>query len=163
MSSESLNHSEDRPCEFLSPVERVRIGKPLIDQLRDAGHDATVLTRDPAAARKLNTRGIAAATGDALDPASVAKAVAQSRPDVIVNELTNIPRKMNPSGPPANSPRPMRCARAARQTYWRPPSRRPHHHREVWVSRRLLARQDRMKPGACRRQRTARRRECVSI
>jgi nucleoside-diphosphate-sugar epimerase len=72
------------------------IGKPLIDQLRDAGHEVTVLTRDPAAAGTLIARGIDAITGDALDPASVLKAVVQSRPDVIVNELTNIPRTTNP-------------------------------------------------------------------
>ena len=61
------------------------IGKPLIAQLRAAGHEALSLGRKAGDVR-----------ADALDAAAVKKAIAGVRPDVLVHQLTAIPPRLDP-------------------------------------------------------------------
>jgi 2-alkyl-3-oxoalkanoate reductase len=70
------------------------IGRPLLRQLKEAGHDVVGMTRSNAAAiRELGAEPVEA---DALDADGVRSAVAAARPDVVVNELTDLARPLNP-------------------------------------------------------------------
>ncbi|MGH2838316.1 MAG: NAD-dependent epimerase/dehydratase family protein [Thermoleophilaceae bacterium] len=72
------------------------IGRALLPQLREAGHDVTGMTRSEERARDLRELGAEPVVCDAFDAEGVAQAVAAARPDVVVNELTDIPKAINP-------------------------------------------------------------------
>ena len=72
------------------------IGRALVPQLCAAGHDVVGMTRSPERAAELEAHGAQAAVCDAFDAEGVARAVADARPDVVVNELTDIPKALNP-------------------------------------------------------------------
>jgi nucleoside-diphosphate-sugar epimerase len=61
------------------------VGRPLIRQLEEAGHEAVAASRSSKQAPM-----------DALDSASVSQAVGAAQPEVIVNQLTSIPDPINP-------------------------------------------------------------------
>ena len=71
------------------------IGRPLIERLRAAGHRAFGMVRSQNAA--LAEAGAESVIADALDPASVKAAVESVRPDVIINELTSLPKHYTPT------------------------------------------------------------------
>ena len=64
------------------------IGKPLIRQLKDHGHEVIGTTRSEAKAAELWDLGAKPVVLDALDRDAVVAAVAQAKPDAIVHELT---------------------------------------------------------------------------
>lgn len=66
------------------------IGKQLVPRLAAAGHQVHGMTRTESKRAMLEELGATAVVADALDPDQVADAVARSRPDVIVHELTAI-------------------------------------------------------------------------
>src|ERR671923_729506 len=66
------------------------IGKQLVPRLVAAGHEVHGMTRSESKQALLQEMGAAAVVADALDPDQVADAVARSKPDVIVHELTAI-------------------------------------------------------------------------
>ena len=68
------------------------IGQPLVRSLKANGHTVFALTRSPQSSRMAAELGAEPIIADALDAASVAAAVAQVRPDAIINELTSLPR-----------------------------------------------------------------------
>lgn len=72
------------------------IGKPLLSCLDDAGHElfALVRSRKPDGTREATRAHVVVA--DALDATSVLEVVQQTRPDVIVNELTSLPKHYRP-------------------------------------------------------------------
>jgi nucleoside-diphosphate-sugar epimerase len=70
------------------------IGRPLIRQLRERGHEVVGMTRSNAAA--IEQLGAQAVVADAFDADAVRSAVAASKPDVVVNELTDLGRPLNP-------------------------------------------------------------------
>ena len=72
------------------------IGKPLAGLLAAAGHQVTALTRSGAKLEQLRSAGAEPVTCDALDAAALAKAVGLARPDVVVNQLTALPRRISP-------------------------------------------------------------------
>ncbi|MEX1142917.1 MAG: NAD(P)-dependent oxidoreductase [Thermoleophilaceae bacterium] len=72
------------------------IGRPLVRQLVDAGHDVTAASRSAGRAEWLRELGAEPVGCDALDPAAVEAAVSQARPEAIVNELTAIPAAIDP-------------------------------------------------------------------
>lgn len=72
------------------------IGRPLVRQLREAGHEVIGMTRSEERAGALREQGAEAAIADALDAGSVRRAVEEARPDVVVNELTDLDRPLNP-------------------------------------------------------------------
>jgi 2-alkyl-3-oxoalkanoate reductase len=72
------------------------IGGPLVRQLVAAGHEVTGTTSSPARTGAIEAAGGRAAVCDALDAAAVAETVAAARPEVVVNELTRLPREYNP-------------------------------------------------------------------
>jgi 2-alkyl-3-oxoalkanoate reductase len=64
------------------------IGIELVPQLAGAGHDVIGMTRSSARADMLRTLGARSVMADALDPDAVARAVAETEPEVIVHQLT---------------------------------------------------------------------------
>ena len=72
------------------------VGRPLVDQLIKAGHAVTGLARDEKSAKKLRDQGATAAVADALDARAVHEAVAHSKPDVVINQLTSLPKRYTP-------------------------------------------------------------------
>jgi len=72
------------------------IGRALVPQLREAGHEVTAMTRYESRAETLREQGVEAVVCDAFETANVARAVAAARPEVVVNQLTDIPDAINP-------------------------------------------------------------------
>ncbi len=72
------------------------IGRALLPQLRDAGHEVTGMTRSEERAGGLRELGAEPVVCDAFDAHAVANAVAAARPEVVVNQLTDIPKAINP-------------------------------------------------------------------
>jgi nucleoside-diphosphate-sugar epimerase len=72
------------------------IGRPLVRQLVAAGHDVTGMTRRPEAAGQIRAAGAEAVACDAFDRDALTAAVAEARPEAVVNELTSLPRDYNP-------------------------------------------------------------------
>jgi nucleoside-diphosphate-sugar epimerase len=74
------------------------VGRPLIRQLVERGHEVTGMTRSESKQDLLRELGARPVVADALDPDGVARAVAEAEPDVIVHQLTAIsafnPRRM---------------------------------------------------------------------
>jgi nucleoside-diphosphate-sugar epimerase len=67
------------------------IGHPLVQQLLAAGHEVTGMTRSAERARRLEEAGAAAVVCDAFDAAGVEHAVRAARPEVVIDQLTDLP------------------------------------------------------------------------
>ena len=72
------------------------IGGPLAGVLTAAGHEVTALTRSEGRQEQLRGTGAELVTCDALDAAALGKAVGLARPEVVVNQLTALPRRISP-------------------------------------------------------------------
>lgn len=70
------------------------IGRPLVKQLIAAGHDVVGMTRSNE--QTIRDLGAEPALADAFDASAVRAAVASAQPDVVVNELTDLDRPLNP-------------------------------------------------------------------
>jgi uncharacterized protein (TIGR00725 family) len=70
------------------------IGQPLVRQLVERGHAVVGMTRSNTEA--IEALGAQAAVADAFDADAVRSAVASAQPDVVVNELTDLGRPLNP-------------------------------------------------------------------
>ena len=81
------------------------IGRPLIRQLKDAGHTVFGLARSPESARALNEAGAGAVIADVLNAAAVRAALARTRPDAVINELTALPAHYTEAEMKAAAPR----------------------------------------------------------
>jgi nucleoside-diphosphate-sugar epimerase len=68
------------------------IGRPLITELRAKGHAVVALTRSPEKAQALVEQGIEPAIADVLDPDAVKVIVGRARPEVVIEQLTALPR-----------------------------------------------------------------------
>ena len=73
------------------------IGRPLIRSLTLARHTTFGMVRSQDSSASLADSGAEPIIGDALDAPSVSAAVAKVRPDVIINELTSLPRHYTPT------------------------------------------------------------------
>jgi nucleoside-diphosphate-sugar epimerase len=72
------------------------IGRPLIRQLVEAGHQVTGTTRREDRAGEIRSAGAAAAVCDVFDAAALEAAVREASPEVVVNQLTSLPEDFNP-------------------------------------------------------------------
>ena len=72
------------------------IGKPLLSCLDDAGHELFALVRSRQAGGTREATRVHEVVADALDPASVLDVVQHTKPDVIINELTSLPKHYTP-------------------------------------------------------------------
>ena len=71
------------------------IGRPLVKALREEGHEVVGTTRSPERANGLRELGVTPAVLDARDTAALRSAVIEAEPEVVINQLTNLPDKMN--------------------------------------------------------------------
>jgi nucleoside-diphosphate-sugar epimerase len=72
------------------------IGRRLVPALLAAGHEVTAMCRSEQSAAQARAAGAEPVAADALDASAVAAAVAQSRPDAVVNQLTALPKRIDP-------------------------------------------------------------------
>jgi len=72
------------------------IGRPLVRQLVAAGHEVTGMTRREDRAAEIRETGASAVVCDAFDQRALEAAVGAAAPDVVVNQLTSLPRDYNP-------------------------------------------------------------------
>ena len=72
------------------------IGRPLVAALNAHGHAVAGLTRDPDDADLLSRLGGEPLVADVLDRDATAAAVLDARPDVVVEQLTALPRSYTP-------------------------------------------------------------------
>jgi nucleoside-diphosphate-sugar epimerase len=70
------------------------IGRPLVRMLVEGGHDVTGMTRSNE--ERIRELGATPAVADAFDADAVRAAVESAAPDVVVNELTDLDRPLNP-------------------------------------------------------------------
>jgi len=68
------------------------IGRPLIAELLAKGHAVVVLTRSPENAQALVEQGVEPAIADVLDADAVKTVVGRARPEVVIEQLTSLPR-----------------------------------------------------------------------
>jgi nucleoside-diphosphate-sugar epimerase len=68
------------------------IGRPLIEALLVNGHDVVALTRSPEKARALVEQGIEPAVADVFDADAVKAAVSRAQPEIVIEQLTALPR-----------------------------------------------------------------------
>jgi nucleoside-diphosphate-sugar epimerase len=71
------------------------LGRQLLPRLAERGHDVTGMTRSPEKQDLVRELGARPVVADALDPESVARAVAEADPEVIVHQLTAIPAALD--------------------------------------------------------------------
>jgi nucleoside-diphosphate-sugar epimerase len=68
------------------------IGRPLITELLGKGHTVTALTRSADRARALADQGVAPAIADVFDAEAVKAVVKAAQPDVVIEQLTALPK-----------------------------------------------------------------------
>jgi nucleoside-diphosphate-sugar epimerase len=72
------------------------LGRPLSARLRSDGHQVFGIHRSPEGARVLEGLGCVSLPIDVFDERAVAQAIDGARPDVIVHQLTALPREPSP-------------------------------------------------------------------
>lgn len=73
------------------------IGRRLVPLLVQAGHDVTGMTRSSAAAAELERAGASPAVVDVYDAPALMSAVAAAKPEVVMHQLTDLPREFDPA------------------------------------------------------------------
>lgn len=68
------------------------IGRPLVVELIRRGHEVTGMTRSESGARDLDALGAAVARVSAFDGAAVERALRDARAEVVIDELTSLPK-----------------------------------------------------------------------
>ena len=68
------------------------IGRRLTPLLLTAGHEVTGSTRSAETARRLNAAGIHGVVADVFDAGALRDAVANARPEIVIHQLTDLPR-----------------------------------------------------------------------
>lgn len=76
------------------------VGRRLIPLLRDGGHQVIGTTRSESKVASLRALGAEAVVINVFDAAALSRAVAASRPDVIIHQLTDLPKDLDPSQMP---------------------------------------------------------------
>lgn len=71
------------------------LGRPLVQQLVAAGHEVSGMTRTPSKVTWLRDEGAEAVVCQALDVSAVEAAVRAAEPEVVIDELTDLPKKLN--------------------------------------------------------------------
>jgi nucleoside-diphosphate-sugar epimerase len=71
------------------------IGRRLVPLLRQAGHDVTGTTRSAETGRALARAGVEPAVLDVFDAEAVTRAMRAARPEVVIHQLTDLPREFD--------------------------------------------------------------------
>src|SRR5690349_8849992 len=72
------------------------IGRRLVPQLKAAGHEVVGMTRSEERAQALRDQGVEPVVCDAFDAEGLERALGDSRPEVVIHQLTDIPKAINP-------------------------------------------------------------------
>jgi nucleoside-diphosphate-sugar epimerase len=80
------------------------IGHPLIAQLLDKGHDVVALTRSREKARTLAEQGVEPAIADVFDADAVKAVVTHAQPEVVIEQLTSLPKTYSSESMSATAP-----------------------------------------------------------
>ena len=72
------------------------IGKPLVGRLLESGHQVWGTTRSRERAEWLRSRGVTPVIVDAMDTESLRRAVLDACPEVVIDQLTDLPQEFNP-------------------------------------------------------------------
>ena len=78
------------------------IGRPLIDELLRLGHSVVGMTHSKESAKRLNAQGIEVELASALDAEAVENAMRRAKPEVVIDQLTSLPK--NPADMPEYLP-----------------------------------------------------------
>lgn len=70
------------------------VGRPLVTRLVAAGHDVAGLTRHEERARWLRENGAAPIVGDALDTRWLERAVHEVEPEIVIDQMTDLPQRI---------------------------------------------------------------------
>ena len=71
------------------------VGRRLTPLLLSAHHDVTGVTRSGEVALELEAAGLHAGVADVFDPDAIKRAAVAARPDVVIHQLTDLPRVLN--------------------------------------------------------------------
>ena len=71
------------------------LGKFLLPQLMENGHDVVALTRSPAKAEWIDQTGVSAVIADPFDKQALTAAVRRAEPEVIIHQLTSLSAMSN--------------------------------------------------------------------
>jgi nucleoside-diphosphate-sugar epimerase len=71
------------------------IGRRLMPLLLKDGHDVIGMTRSSDVARELEAAGVQPVVVDVYDAAALQRAAIEARPDVVMHQLTDLPRALN--------------------------------------------------------------------
>jgi len=71
------------------------IGRPLVKQLHEAGHDVVGTTRSKERAETIRKFGGEPVVVDARDTEALRRVVIESRPEVVINQLTDLPQRLD--------------------------------------------------------------------
>ena len=72
------------------------IGRPLTEQLIAAGHEVVGITRSEQRAEGLRAAGATPVLGDVFDPGGLRRHLESARPDVVIHQLTALPKRIDP-------------------------------------------------------------------
>jgi nucleoside-diphosphate-sugar epimerase len=84
------------------------IGRPLVVELVRRGHEVTGMTRSESGARDLADLGAAVARVSVFDAAAVERALRDARAEVVIDELTSLPKDPSEMGASAPGDRKLR-------------------------------------------------------
>jgi nucleoside-diphosphate-sugar epimerase len=71
------------------------IGRRLTPLLREAGHDVAGMTRTAETARVFEAAGVSPFVVDVFDAAALERALVRARPEVVIHQLTDLPRVLD--------------------------------------------------------------------
>jgi nucleoside-diphosphate-sugar epimerase len=81
------------------------IGRRLTPLLIAAGHEVTGMTRTPNVARELEAAGVRAVIADVFDAEALKRAAVAARPEIVIHQLTDLPRVFDETQLAASYPR----------------------------------------------------------
>jgi nucleoside-diphosphate-sugar epimerase len=76
------------------------IGRPLVGMMREAGHTVVAATRSAERAALLRRQGVEAVEVDVFDAPALEAAMLAARPEVVMHQLTDLPRNLDPAQMP---------------------------------------------------------------
>jgi nucleoside-diphosphate-sugar epimerase len=76
------------------------IGRPLVGMMRKAGHEIVAATRSAERAAWLRQQGVEAVEVDVFDAPALAAAMLAARPEVVMHQLTDLPKNLDPAQMP---------------------------------------------------------------
>ena len=79
------------------------IGRPLLAKLIASGHTVAALTRSPEKAQALVQQGIEPAVADVFDTEAVKAVVSRAQPEVVIEQLTALPKTYTPESMSASA------------------------------------------------------------